>query len=68
MELCVVALGSSGITDIVRGFADAATIITADALNAAMTGTRYKLVDGVHYGTSVPSNIADNELFYLIEG
>lgn len=68
MELCVVVLGSSGITDIVRGFADAATIITADALNAAMAGTRYKLVDGVHYGTSVPSNIADNELFYLIEG
>lgn len=68
MELCVVALGSSGITDIVRGFADAATIITAAALNAAMAGTRYKLVDGVHYGTSVPSNIADNELFYLIEG
>lgn len=68
MELCVVALGSGGITDIVRGFADAATIITADALNAAMAGTRYKLVDGVHYGTTVPSDIADNELFYLIEG
>lgn len=68
MELCVVALGNGGITDIVRGFADAATIITADALNAAMAGTRYKLVDGVHYGTSVPSNIADNELFFLIGG
>lgn len=68
MELCVVAVNASGISEITRGFADAATIITADALNAAMAGTRYKLVDGVHYGTSVPSNIADNELFYLIEG
>lgn len=78
MEICVVALGSNGIADIVRGFADTVTIIAAGAVtgeklaagapNTAMAGTRYKLVNGIHYGTSVPSNIADDELFFLIGG
>lgn len=68
MELCVVALGSGGITDIVRGFADAQTAMTGAAVNEAMAGTRRTLVEGVDYGTTVPSDIADNELFFLIEG
>ena len=42
--------------------------LAAGAPNTAMAATRYKLVSGVHYGSSLPSDIADNELFFLIEG
>lgn len=58
MELCIVSLNASGINEIVRGFADA---------EAKRTG-RIKLVSGVDYGTTVPTDIADNELFFLLEG
>lgn len=68
MELCVVALGRGGITDIVRGFADAQTAMTSAAVNEAMAGTRWTLVEGVDYGATVPTDIADNELFFLVEG
>ena len=40
--------------------------LAAGAPNTAMAATRYKLVSGVHYGSSLPSDIADDELFFLI--
>lgn len=56
MELCVVSLSASGIGEITRGFADADTKRTG----------RIKLKNGVDYGSSLPSDIADNELFFLV--
>lgn len=56
MELCVVSVDASGISEITRGFADADTKRTG----------RIKLKNGVDYGSSLPSDIADNELFFLV--
>lgn len=55
MELCVVSLSASGISEITRGFADADTKRTG----------RIKLTAGVDYGAQLPSDIADGELFFV---
>lgn len=56
MELCVVSLSASGISEITRGFADADTKRTG----------RIKLTAGVDYGAQLPADIKDDELFFVV--
>lgn len=56
MELCVVSLSTSGISEITRGFADAETKRTG----------RIKLTAGVDYGAQMPTDIKDGELFFMV--
>ena len=56
MELCIVALSTSGIGSIARDFADADTSHKG----------RIKLKSGIDYGSSLPMDIADDELFFLV--
>lgn len=56
MELCVVAVNASGISEITRGFADADTKRTG----------RIKLTAGVDYGAQLPTDIKDGELFFMV--
>ena len=56
MELCVVSVNASGISEITRGFADADTKRTG----------RIKLTAGVDYGAQLPADIKDDELFFVV--
>lgn len=40
--------------------------LAAGAPNTAMAATRFKLVNGVHYGSSLPTAYQEGELFFLI--
>lgn len=42
------------------------TKLASGAPNTAMAGTRFKLVEGVHYGSTLPTNLSEGELFFKI--